>query len=818
MKRILALLLVLAMSIGLFAGCANKTPDVTTEPTQTTTGEAQPDQQLEKAIEYLKAFYKKAAEKTPMDYTRLGTVRIGTTSYDVVWSVDVDEEVLKIVKNADGSYTIDINEEAIKESTEPTPYVLTATITGKDGRVLTLTWNHVIPAAIDEDAIDVIKKAYALAPGETLEGTHTLTGVIVTVDTMYDPNYKNITVTIEVAGAEDMPIKCYRLKGDGADKLAVGDTITITGSLTNYNGEIEFAAGCILEAVESGGGEVPVAPENPLDILKEAYSLAPGKSLPYACTLTGTITSVDYAYDPNYDNVTVTMNSHGYSIKCYRMKGAGADQLNVNDIITVYGVITNYNGTIEFGAGCTLVDLVNQEPPAEVPDPTPGIHLTVAEAYAIGQRKSHNAYTEGKYYVTGTITEVYNGTYGNMYISDGTGTITVYGTWSEDGSTRYDKLDPKPVAGDTITVYGVIGKYNSTPQLKNAWIIGYGSNQGGSGDEPAGPALTPATELVVGQAYKFGMAQGNLDNAVYYLAGGMAQTYYLDTTANSANAINVYVEETEGGYYFYTMSGENKLYINMVVSADGAHVNGAYEATASTVYTYNAEKNTLIAIVNDAEYWFGTRNDKTYTTMGPCAVEYAGFFGQFYLSDGNDPVVPDEPEVPDVPVISELVAGKAYKFGMIQGNLDNKVYYLVGGMAQTYYLDTTEDVNAAIDVYVEETEGGYYFYTLSGETKQYINMVVSADGAHVNGAYEATASTVYTYDSENNTLIAVVNDAEYWFSTRNDKTFTTMGPNKVSYNGFFGQFYDPTQKILRIPLLTTPMFPTFPMIPRLPQA
>ena len=122
MKRILAMLLAVAMMFGLLAGCGSKNPDPTTEATTTVpTQEAQPDLQLEKAIEYLRAFYKNAAEKTPMDYTRLGAVRIGITSYDIVWSVDVAEEVLKIVKNEDGSYTIDINEETNKDSTEPTP-------------------------------------------------------------------------------------------------------------------------------------------------------------------------------------------------------------------------------------------------------------------------------------------------------------------------------------------------------------------------------------------------------------------------------------------------------------------------------------------------------------------------------------------------------------------------------------------------------------------------------------------------------------------------------------------------------------------------
>ena len=132
------------------------------------------------------------------------------------------------------------------------------------------------------------------------------------------------------------------------------------------------------------------------------------------------------------------------------------------------------------------------------------------------------------------------------------------------------------------------------------------------------------------------------------------------------------------------------------------------------------------------------------------------------------------------------VVGKGYIFGMYQGKV-GKVYYLKGGMSG-YYMATTTNPAEALFVYLEETEGGYYAYCFVDGTKTYINMVVS--GTHVNGAYEATASTVYTLDTEHHTLIANVSGADYWFATRNDNTYTTMGPCKVSYNGFYGEFYD----------------------------
>ena len=108
----------------------------------------------------------------------------------------------------------------------------------------------------------------------------------------------------------------------------------------------------------------------------------------------------------------------------------------------------------------------------EVNDPTADTELSIKDAIALGASKEHNVYTEGKYYVTGVITEVYNDTYGNMYIVDAEGnTLMIYGTYSADGTLRYDAMEVKPVAGDTVKIYGIIGQYNGNPQMKNGWIV-----------------------------------------------------------------------------------------------------------------------------------------------------------------------------------------------------------------------------------------------------------------------------------------------------------------------------------------------------------
>jgi len=96
---------------------------------------------------------------------------------------------------------------------------------------------------------------------------------------------------------------------------------------------------------------------------------------------------------------------------------------------------------------------------------------TLTDAAAIGAAKDHNTYTDEKYLIAGIVKEVYQTTYGNMYIVDEFGNqFTVYGTFGADGQVRYDKLENKPVAGDYVVILGVLGQYNGTAQMKNGWI------------------------------------------------------------------------------------------------------------------------------------------------------------------------------------------------------------------------------------------------------------------------------------------------------------------------------------------------------------
>lgn len=89
------------------------------------------------------------------------------------------------------------------------------------------------------------------------------------------------------------------------------------------------------------------------------------------------------------------------------------------------------------------------------------------------------------------------------------------------------------------------------------------------------------------------------------------------------------------------------------------------------------------------------------------------------------------------------VKDTAYKFYLTQVKLDNKVLYFAGAM-DGFYLATTEDATAAVDVYFEDAgEGAIRLYFMDGNLKTYISVY---EGAKTDGTPTATLTLVPQQD------------------------------------------------------------------------
>lgn len=240
MKKLIALILALVMCLAM-AACGQE--PAAEEPA------AAGNSDLASAKEYLATMYRDAPSTHVEDYQVVGRLMVGDIAYTVEWTAD--SETVKFTADDSGMVTVDIDE----KNPEELKYVMTATIADAEGNTETVSFEQRVPAAViiteDMSDEDIVKSAYTLENGLSIADpeTQTLTGKIVKIKDAYSEKYNNIGVIIQVGELEDMPVLCFRLSGEGIADLKEGDTITVTGVITNYEGTIEFDAGCTLDAI-----------------------------------------------------------------------------------------------------------------------------------------------------------------------------------------------------------------------------------------------------------------------------------------------------------------------------------------------------------------------------------------------------------------------------------------------------------------------------------------------------------------------------------------------------------------------------------------
>ena len=126
--------------------------------------------------------------------------------------------------------------------------------------------------------------------------------------------------------------------------------------------------------------------------------------------------------------------------------------------------------------------------------------------------------------------------------------------------------------------------------------------------------------------------------------------------------------------------------------------------------------------------------------------------------------------------VENPVKDTAYKFALVQANLGKTLYFT--GEMEGNYLATSDKADKAVDVFLEEAEGGYKLYFMNGETKTYIEVYEYTEGK-VGVQLTESATNVYTWDADMHILLTHLLDTDYYLGTY--KSFETMSASKTSF-------------------------------------
>lgn len=518
MKKLITGILALTMSVACFAGvtaCSDKDKAPISSSSEDNTAKLEA---LESAGEFLKELYKDEVKSVGSDYSLPNSTTYDGTTFNIAWSVEVKTEGKKdSVKVEAGEEETVINVDELTK--EEITYVLTATISDEDDNSVTVDFNCkvVVNGSIVAPAENVAYNMYIEQKGALK--TLLLTGKM-------DSQNKFFEMTTDNAKAA----KVYAEKATGGYKFYVlGENdaksyITLTERLDGsyYKADVSFSAtGSVFYYHQAGC---------------------------WACDL---------------ENDTFVIGTHG----SYETASASSDHYVTGDNAGSIGVsqfplLIALPGTVTGG-----------EMESEIELPAADSELTIAQANELASKYASNTYTPYKYYVTATVVEVTDTTYGNMTVTDGTDTLTVYGTYDSTGAKKYGEMtETKPVAGDTVKLYGVLGTYNGTNQMKNGWIKSVTPGSGNQGGGEGGSTVVPETDAATILSNLYALADGETATGDFTLTGKITA---LDSYKNPTIVVEGFESKP---VYCYRLVVENVVGDTITVKATSLkNYKGSYQ-------------------------------------------------------------------------------------------------------------------------------------------------------------------------------------------------------------------------------------------------
>ena len=189
--------------------------------------------------------------------------------------------------------------------------------------------------------------------------------------------------------------------------LNVGDKITVTGKIMNYNNTPEIKNGDVV-ILERVSAQVDTIDVSVCEALEEGSSLNPGDYSADVFRVFGRLKGTDQVKNNNQHTFEMACGEEIF--KPYNCTSEEGLELGKGDSVVVIGKLYNYNGTIEISNG--RVELIQKSGEEETIT-----EVSVAEAIAIAMALENGKSTDDRYAVTGyvdSIAIVYSSTYNNI--------------------------------------------------------------------------------------------------------------------------------------------------------------------------------------------------------------------------------------------------------------------------------------------------------------------------------------------------------------------------------------------------------------------
>ena len=537
MKKFLALFLALIMCLSVLVACGDGNSKDTESETQKPT-DATEAATLAEAKEFLDSQMKsKNGKALSNDYDVLGILTLGTTKFNVTWAVD--NTAIKVVESSKANFwTIDLPDANDAE----VEYKLTATIKATDGTSVETSYTIKLPVLNKAGIVTDLK---ADVEYKIFMNQASLGYAVYALNTTQDNKNQRINTTMKPQDAAVYKVEIV----DGGYKF-----YTMIDGVKNY----------VHAALVTNDDKV-------------------SKYIGFA-----TETTTVFTYDKDLAVYKVTIDGTVYGVGTYQ----AYETISLSEATYFKADNINIAGG-QFPIGFMTAEYANTLEASKKPvtnDPAADSTLTIADAIALGNTKASGVYTDGKYYVSGTIKEIKNTTYGNLVITDGTNDILIYGTYDATGANRFDKLPAKPAVGDTIKVYGKIGSYNGTPQMEKGWIVEGLPTAGGDNTGDNTPTAQPCTisEALTKEAGTKVIISGIVVSA--------------DTWSTQHNNMSITIMDDEGNsIYVFRTSTQVEKGDFVTVTGDVAEYQGAKQIGQGSTCVKGTADNAHMAIFELAQ-------------------------------------------------------------------------------------------------------------------------------------------------------------------------------------------------------------------------